>query len=607
MTAWSPDGKFFIAGTSLGVYVFDAQTLDEIHFIEVKGGVGTIAISPDSKFLATGNDRVDLWNIETKENIGILTGTFKGYISYLSFSPDGYYIGAVGSEGGGGSPSGSLRVWQTSNRALLYAEEAGCGYGSSFSFNPAGQTLALQTCGFISIKDVKTGKDVISFTDEIMSHNIVYTFDGKSIIAGISSYSIGLINIESQKIERSFAIDGFTGIVVSPEGRTMAILDIWDDRRGLWVTDIWDIKTGQRRFVIDDDHYGISFNADGRELSAINKSGDLEFWDVETGTLVKTLEWTKIIDCLSFGNLNLNNSTSSPLLLAGNDYGQIALINPDTGEMIQTIRVSELPVTAVAIHPNGYLIGASVFDNDVDNESTHVIIYDLRTKQLINEMTIKRQYPITGLAFSLDGKSIAAKLGTFHEIQAWNIYSDDPLTDPAEKIWYNGMEVDADMMGHLIDLEFNSSDETYKIIDTYTDQILAPSLPIKETGICQDYENYSMSFDSRYFALGCDLQTLPIWDLRKQTLAYNFQEHEPVSGDGFFANITDVSFSPYGYLLASSGYDDMIRFWDINSGQLLLTLNEHSCTVNDIAFSVDGSYLASSSCDGTLRLWGLPR
>ena len=68
---------------------------------------------------------------------------------------------------------------------------------------------------------------------------------------------------------------------------------------------------------------------------------------------------------------------------------------------------------------------------------------------------------------------------------------------------------------------------------------------------------------------------------------------------------TDIkmAFSPDGSRLASSGYDGIIRLWDVDTGKETRRLTEHTSNFTAMAFSPDGSRLATGSADGTIRLW----
>jgi WD40 repeat protein len=69
-------------------------------------------------------------------------------------------------------------------------------------------------------------------------------------------------------------------------------------------------------------------------------------------------------------------------------------------------------------------------------------------------------------------------------------------------------------------------------------------------------------------------------------------------------NVTSVAFSPDGKVLASGGWDDMVRLWDVKTGEQLRAIFAHKAMVATVAFSSDGKYLASrGGLDGAVRLW----
>jgi WD40 repeat protein len=69
--------------------------------------------------------------------------------------------------------------------------------------------------------------------------------------------------------------------------------------------------------------------------------------------------------------------------------------------------------------------------------------------------------------------------------------------------------------------------------------------------------------------------------------------------------INSLAYSPDGKVLAASGRDGQIRFWDPNTGKELANLKDHTSTVCSLAFTSDGKTLASGSADETIRIWDL--
>lgn len=66
-----------------------------------------------------------------------------------------------------------------------------------------------------------------------------------------------------------------------------------------------------------------------------------------------------------------------------------------------------------------------------------------------------------------------------------------------------------------------------------------------------------------------------------------------------------VDIAPNGKLVATAGYDGLVKIWDLASRKLRFDLKKHTGWVRSLAFAPDGSRLATAGEDGTVVLWSV--
>jgi len=72
---------------------------------------------------------------------------------------------------------------------------------------------------------------------------------------------------------------------------------------------------------------------------------------------------------------------------------------------------------------------------------------------------------------------------------------------------------------------------------------------------------------------------------------------------GHQKQVNHIVFSPDGLLLASAGFDNLIKLWSAADGSFIATLKGHVGPVYMVAFSADSRLLVSASKDTTVKVW----
>ena len=143
--AYSPDGTRLAVASSIGIWLYDTATHQEVALLTGHKWIVTcVAFSPDSSTLASGSgdegdtaigdSTVRLWDAVTGQQKAILT-TGTGGVYDVAFSPDGGTLaGAAG--------DGTVQLWDTVTGQEKATFEGHAALVVNVVFSPDGGTLA---------------------------------------------------------------------------------------------------------------------------------------------------------------------------------------------------------------------------------------------------------------------------------------------------------------------------------------------------------------------------------------------------------------------------------------------------------------------------------
>lgn len=88
---------------------------------------------------------------------------------------------------------------------------------------------------------------------------------------------------------------------------------------------------------------------------------------------------------------------------------------------------------------------------------------------------------------------------------------------------------------------------------------------------------------------------LLLWRVADGALVRTFSGHSGV--------VFSVLFLPDGQMIASAGFDQVIRLWRVSDGSVVRSLTGHTRQIYSLSCSPDGQTLVSGSDDGTAKVW----
>ena len=115
--ACTPDGTRLAVVSSIGIWLYDTATFDEVALLTGHtDGVTSVAVSSDGNTLASGHSdsTVRLWEVDTGTHTRTLTGHTRA-VNSVAFSPDGNTLAS-------GSSDGTVLLWELTPSTPLSVE-----------------------------------------------------------------------------------------------------------------------------------------------------------------------------------------------------------------------------------------------------------------------------------------------------------------------------------------------------------------------------------------------------------------------------------------------------------------------------------------------------
>jgi WD40 repeat protein len=225
-----------------------------------------------------------------------------------------------------------LEIWDVIAGKKLFSIQ-NIGGATGIAFSPDSQILAVGMMGGVALLRAPTGEFIKSYEGEAGS--VVFTPDG-NLVAVTGNKEISILEIDTGQKLRIIQTEGYQ-FSLSPDGKTLIVNGIWDDKRRLWVTQIWDLENGLLINTLDFSGQSdrTSFSPDSRKFVSADVGDVVRVWDLKSGTLLKELEYSGKALSLAFRLSQTGSQESNDELIAGYDNGQIWLWDVIEGQIEQ--------------------------------------------------------------------------------------------------------------------------------------------------------------------------------------------------------------------------------------------------------------------------------
>ena len=489
-------------------------------------------------------------------------GTHDGTVTCAAFSPDGKFLAT-------GSADKTVKVWDVKHCELVTTLNAATGTVWTVAFTPDARFLVTSGAGGTRLWSVGSWQSERSFPGVTASVSATAPLLAVSEVefsewwkpAGAVSVWNYLTGEKVRQLPKTARVAAF-----SPDGKTLALSD---NPHGI---DFWDVGSGelQRTLTTTNRTRLFIFSPDGKRLVVTGQSPTI--YDLESNGIERKLEMHAGRDtwAVSFSPDNTTLATVS-------SDQTLRLSDVETLQVKETLRGHEHEVWCVAFSPDGKLLATGGKDQKV-------MLWTGASHQTGRSVPNQQEFrPF----FSPDGTRVVtlATTSSGPSSTMWNL-NDGSVTNIPGRLML-GFSADGTKL-----VRWGSDGRSLEFLSpgsTNVTSLALEGLDVKTKGL--EYGGFTPDW-KMVFAID-DLGRVLVWEVATAKVLHRLQGPPPPLSSGVISR---------RYLALGGVQESAVRLYDLETGRES-QLTGHKGRVRGLAFSPDGTMLASASLDGTIRLW----
>jgi WD40 repeat protein len=551
-------------------------------------GVYSVALSPDGKHLAWGNETGDItvWDY-TQNSSQILSGG-SSIVRSVSFSPqNGGVLASAGDDA-------NIYFWNVASGQLI-GQRVNINKVTALSWSPDGNQIAAAVGPHVVVWDT-TNMERIPDSDQVFDRNLNYDIndvawspDGKMIAAASSDFSVYVLDPQTGNTTQQFKGHErqVNSVAWSPNSKMLAS----GDEAGLIY--LWNISTFASEILRGhtDSVVSLAFSYDGNLLASAGGENDRSIivWDVPTRKGFTPLR----NNSRTLTDVAFIPRAGETLLASSSRDTTIGLYKVTTDQPLSDLLPTvQGEVTALGVDAGGDILATAYRQNElrllkIAGDSEQVMKQNLANfRSLLSD------------AFSPDGKRLAygATDGTIYVINletGEEVYSITDAPGPAYSLAYGESYLASSHCAIPLNEDGSCEQSEIRIWDASNGQAVGQPLSAHTDLIT----SLAISHDDKLLASGSRDQSILIWDLDKgETKGLPLTRH--------LGAVTSLDFSPDAKTLISGSSDQTMIIWDLEAFQPIgRPLAGFTADVSSLVYSADNQNVFSGSRDGKIMRW----